>query len=222
LGCIFDILSKAIVVKQRIAGKYALGRMADVLEWGEAISQAMAYEEREFLRVYNNLISIQQRHTSDTLMIAYQRLFHRIFEDPNTSNFYAKEREDDYKIFNYGKLQTELNDIAEEVGEGKNWPKGRHQLTERSREISSRLKKLNISLEITNNEFVLGTIKGVEYYANYGEGEKTKCRCKHPRFRDTLCHYRNCHHSKEEHYKRPIRLRTPSSKPAETIRRGTI
>jgi hypothetical protein len=55
-------------------------------------------------------------------------------------------------------------------------------------------------LEITNNEFILGTIEGVEYYAKYEEGEKTKCRCKHPRLRGTeICHYRNCHHSKEEH-----------------------
>jgi hypothetical protein len=156
LGCIFDILSKAIVVKHRIAGKYTLGRMADVLEWGEVISQSMRYEEGEFLRAYNNLISIQQRHTSDTLMIAYQRLFHKVFEDPNTSNFYVKEREDCYKIYSYGKLHTDLNDIAEEEGKGKKWPKGRYQLTERSLEISSRLRKLNISLEITNNEFVLG------------------------------------------------------------------
>jgi hypothetical protein len=212
--------------KHRIAGKYTVGRMADVLEWGEAISQSMGYEEAEFLRVYNNLISIQQRHTSDALMIAYRRLFHRIFEGPNTSNFYVKEREDGYKIFNYGKLQTDLNDIAEEVGRSKNWPKGSHQLTERSREISSKLRKLNISLEITNNEFVLGTTEGIEYYAKYGEGEKTKCRCKHPRLRGTeICHYRNCRHSKEEHYKRPIRLRTRSSMPAETkpaTRRFTI
>jgi hypothetical protein len=178
----------------------------------------MGYEEGEFLRVYNNLISIQQRHTSDTLMIAYQRLFRRIFEDPNTSNFYIKEREDSYKIFNYGKLQTDLNDIAEEIGKGKNWPKGSYQLTERSREISSRLK-LNTLLEITNNEFVLGTIEGIENYPKYGGGEKMKCRCKHPRLRGTeICHYRNCRHSKEERYKRPIRLRTPSSKQAQPKR----
>jgi hypothetical protein len=209
LGCIVDILSKAIGIRHRIAGKYRLGRMADVLEWGEAISQAMGYEEGEFLRAYNNLISIQQRHTSDPLMIAYQRLFHRIFEDQNTSNFYVKEREDGYKIFNYGKLQAELNDIAEEVGKDRNWPKGSYQLTERSREISSRLRKLNISLEITDNEFVLGTIEGIEYYAKYGEAEKTICRCKHPRLRGTeTCHYRNCHHSKEEHQLRKHKEKT--------------
>jgi hypothetical protein len=46
-------------------------------------------------------------------------------------------------------------------------------LTERSREISSRLGKLNISLEVTNNEFILGTIEGIENYARYREGKKT-------------------------------------------------
>lgn len=111
-----DRVPKQSCLKYRIAGIHTLGRMADVLEWGEAISQSMGYEEGEFLRVYNNLVSIQYRHTSDTLMIAYQRLFHKIFEDPDTSNFYVKERENGYKIFNYGKLQTNLNDIVEEVG----------------------------------------------------------------------------------------------------------
>ena len=55
LGYIFKILSKAIGIKQKITGKYALGRMADVLEWGEAISQAMGYEEMEFRKAYENL-----------------------------------------------------------------------------------------------------------------------------------------------------------------------
>jgi hypothetical protein len=36
--------------------------MADVLEWGEAISQSMGYEKGEILRAYINLISIQYRH----------------------------------------------------------------------------------------------------------------------------------------------------------------
>ncbi|MDQ6669142.1 MAG: FAD-dependent oxidoreductase, partial [Thermoproteota archaeon] len=71
LSCIFSILSKAIEFKQKITGKYALGRMADVLEWGEAISQAMGYEEREFQRAYESLTLIQQRHAakSDPLIV---------------------------------------------------------------------------------------------------------------------------------------------------------
>ena len=40
LGCIFQTLSKAIEIREKNEGKYRLGRMADVLEWCEAISQA--------------------------------------------------------------------------------------------------------------------------------------------------------------------------------------
>jgi hypothetical protein len=44
LACMYSTISKAINIRREIHGKYKLGRMADVLEWSEAISQALGYE----------------------------------------------------------------------------------------------------------------------------------------------------------------------------------
>ena len=188
LSCIFSILSKAIEFKQKITGKYALGRMADVLEWGEAISQAMGYEEREFQRAYESLTLIQQRHAakSDPLIVIYLKLFYNIFEDPDAGPSYIKERGDGFKLFDYGRLQEKLDNLAESEGykitskENKLWPKDSQQLAERSREVSSRLRRTsNVSLEIRkgrdrSNEFILGTTQGVENYINTSEEEERK------------------------------------------------
>lgn len=188
LSCIFSILSKAIEVKQQITGKYALGRMADVLEWGEAISQAMGYEEREFHRAYEGLTLIQQKHAakSDPLIVIYLKLYYNIFEDPDAGPSYAKEREDGYKLFEYGRLQEKLDNLAESEGykitskENKLWPRDSQQLAERSREVSSRLRRTsNILLEIRkgrdrSNAFILGTLQGVENYINTCEEEERK------------------------------------------------
>ncbi|MDQ6862975.1 MAG: hypothetical protein M3044_04050 [Thermoproteota archaeon] len=193
LSCIFGVLSKAIEVKQKITGKYALGRMADVLEWGEAISQAMGYEEREFQRAYESLTLIQQKHAakSDPLIVIYLKLYYNIFEDPDAGPSYFKEREDGYKLFDYGRLQEKLDNLAESEGykitskENKLWPRDSQQLAERSREVSSRLRRTsNVSLEIRkgrdrSNAFILGTTQGVENYINTCEDEERKVeRCR--------------------------------------------
>jgi DNA polymerase elongation subunit (family B) len=188
LSCIFHILSKAIEIKQKITGKYALGRMADVLEWCEAISQAMGYEEMEFRRAYDNLALIQQKHAakSDPLVVIYLKLFYDIFEDPETDQYYQREREDGYKIFSYNELQEKLDYLAESEGykttgkENKLWPKDSQQLAERSREVSSRLRRTsNVALEIRkgrdrSNEFILGTTWGVENYLQNCEDDERK------------------------------------------------
>ena len=94
----------------------------------------------------------------------------------NADPYYVKEREDGYKIFDYSRLQEKLDNLAESEGykitskENKLWPKDSQQLAERSREVSSRLRKTsNIALEIRkgkdrSNEFILGTVEGVENY----------------------------------------------------------
>ena len=53
LGYIFDILSKALEIKDSIGGELArLPRMADFAEWGEAIARALGYKPLEFLNTY--------------------------------------------------------------------------------------------------------------------------------------------------------------------------
>lgn len=116
LGCIFNILSRAIRIRENIRGKYSLGRMADVLEWGEAISQTMGYKEGEFLNIFKLLTSIQQKYAakSDPLIVAYMKLFYEIFEDEIKK--FSSERIVGYKVFDYNSLQDKLTRIAEIEG----------------------------------------------------------------------------------------------------------
>src|SRR5207249_2896645 len=144
--------------------------------------------KREMQKAYEKLASIQQKHAakSDPLVVIYLKLFYEIFEDPETDQSYVKEREDGYKIFNYQRLQERLDDLAESEGykttgkENKLWPKDSQQLAERSREVSSRLRRTsNIALEIRkgrdrSNEFILGTTQGVETYLPSCEEEERK------------------------------------------------
>jgi hypothetical protein len=55
LGEIFDVISKAIELKEDIELEWK-PRMADFAEWGEAIAQAMGYSEYEFMRFYQENI----------------------------------------------------------------------------------------------------------------------------------------------------------------------
>lgn len=52
LGCILDILVKAMQIKPGLE-LTRLSRVADFTEWGEAISQAMGYKEMSFVEAYN-------------------------------------------------------------------------------------------------------------------------------------------------------------------------
>ena len=51
LGYIFDVLSKALEIKDSVNLK-RLPRMADFAEWGEAIARALGYKPLEFLDAY--------------------------------------------------------------------------------------------------------------------------------------------------------------------------
>jgi hypothetical protein len=66
LGCIFDILSKAIEIKENIGSKSkrSFGRMIDALKWSEIISQAMGNSADKFLDTFGSLRSIQLIHAA--------------------------------------------------------------------------------------------------------------------------------------------------------------
>ena len=67
---IFDILSKAIVIKKDIKIKN-LPRMADSTVWGEAFARAMGYKENEFLTAYCNNIKFQNAEVIDSNPVAF-------------------------------------------------------------------------------------------------------------------------------------------------------
>ena len=58
LGYIFDILTKAIQIRDTIKTN-DLPRMADFAMWGEAIVRAMGYKDLEFINAYNENIGKQ-------------------------------------------------------------------------------------------------------------------------------------------------------------------
>ena len=77
LGYIFDVLSKALEIKDSVNLK-RLPRMADFAEWGEAIARALGYKPLEFLHAYfenigeRNLETIESDSWSDTLHKLFQ------------------------------------------------------------------------------------------------------------------------------------------------------
>ena len=176
LGCIFSLLSKAIEIRKKIINKYSLGRMADALIWGESISQAMGNPENRFLNTFETLKSIQLTHVvkDDLLTAIYEKLYYEIFRDLDNKTKYNDERYAGCKVFDYKSLQNMLNSIAESegykiTGKGNPWPKDSRQLTERTREIASQLRKTSgIIVEIRSRkkyvEFIIGHIEGVENY----------------------------------------------------------
>lgn len=58
MGAIFTILSKALEIRPTVKLR-ELPRMADFAEWGEAISQALGYEQGFFMTAYNQNICRQ-------------------------------------------------------------------------------------------------------------------------------------------------------------------
>ena len=70
LGYIFDILSKALEIKDSVNLK-RLPRMADFAEWGEAIARAMGYKPLEFLDTYFENIGQQNFEIVESNPFAY-------------------------------------------------------------------------------------------------------------------------------------------------------
>jgi hypothetical protein len=75
LGYIFDVLSKALVIKPDVSIK-EIPRMADFAVWGEAISRVMGYEPHEFLDAYYRNIGKQnaeaiEEHPLGTVLLKF-------------------------------------------------------------------------------------------------------------------------------------------------------
>ncbi len=184
LACMYHAMSKAINIRNRIHGKYNLGRMADVLEWSEAISQALGYKPGLYLERHKNLKKIQGKHSSsyDPLVYYYRKIYLDIFLKPESEYFNGKLnsteeaiRKKGYIIFNYKELNEKLNEYAEEdeydtKKSNKLWPQDSQQLANRTREVSIIISKNDgFAVEVrrskdNSNEYVLGNKEDVEKY----------------------------------------------------------
>ena len=80
LGYTFSKLAKAVEIKRQMK-KYVLQSMASPQLWGEALAQAMGYQEGEFIKAYEELDAIQQGLKLDynPLVVVYQQLYYDLF-----------------------------------------------------------------------------------------------------------------------------------------------
>jgi hypothetical protein len=198
LACMYHTMSKAINIRNRIHGKYSLGRMADVLEWSEAISQALGYEPGQYLNRYERLKKIQSRHSSsyDPLVFYFRKIYFDIFLKPEseflngrlTSNE-ESIRKEGYVVFSSKELNQKLNEYAEEdeydtKKSNKLWPQDSQQLANRTREVSIVISKGDgFAVEVrkgkhNSNEYVLGTKDAVEKYIESQEVDHEKQQVK--------------------------------------------
>jgi hypothetical protein len=187
LGYMFSIISKTILIKERIAGQYSLQSMAAAQEWGEAISQAMGYEEAEFIEAYRELDKIQRNSylDYDPLIIVYSKLCYNLFiKNLSLSLEERKNLPDDeyealvqgFKEYHYKELIIELEGYAELEGidtkksKNKQWPQNNIELRDQSLKLSLRLLDARgYSVNVTHcahNEilYVVGTKEGLERY----------------------------------------------------------
>lgn len=158
LGYIFSTFSKAIEIKRKMKMGHTLGSMASPEKWGEAFSQAMGYQEAEFINAYEELDAIQQGLKLDynPLVVVYQRLYYDLFvkqhseipinqfsereRDQRTSELEARQL--GYKEYNYAKLNEVLLSYTEyegikTTGKDNRWPKNNAELKDRTLAITS-------------------------------------------------------------------------------------
>jgi len=131
-GGMLDALSHAMSLVKKINIKYK-PRMADFAEWGEAIAQAMGYDENVFLKAYFRNIKSQYAEAIEAHLIGQTIV--KLMEDKIEWTGNSTE------------LLNELNKIATDSKiniTDKAWPKAPNVLTRRINEIKTNLSEIGI------------------------------------------------------------------------------
>ena len=141
LGYIFDILSKALSLKDTVK-LVELPRMADFAIWGEAVARAMGYKPLEFMNAYYGNIGRQNIEVIDAhpLGLAIVKL--------------CSQLEDSRQVEWFGSI-TEFSDKLKEIAElnkintdSKLWPKATNSLSRSLNSIRSNLLE-GLGIEVT-------------------------------------------------------------------------
>jgi hypothetical protein len=156
LKYIFDVLAKAITVKNKIKIS-RLPRMADSAIWGEAISLSMGYRDGEFIKAYRENIGFQHNEVIDSTPLAYaiKILVEKQKDIVNTTN---STQHIPATLFEGSpiSLLVELKKIAleEQIDTNqRDWPKDTRWLTRRIKTIRSSLQKsLGVKITIGRDE----------------------------------------------------------------------
>ena len=138
LGYIFDILVKAIKVKnQGGIRNYKKSRLVDFCEYGEIISRCMGYPEGEFGKAYTeNLDRITNAAIDSGIVV---QIIMRFMED--------KEEWDSVPSELYHKLEETADKLCLDIRVIKEWPKAANVLSRRIDEYKSSLAKVNIQID---------------------------------------------------------------------------
>jgi hypothetical protein len=140
LRFIFDTLSKAIVIKDKVlTSTKKLPRMADFAIWGEAILQSWGYKEGKFLKIYYDSIGRQNDEVIDSNPIALA--IRKLVEE-----FLTSHSDSSNTIFEGTPMELldQLNRISEvhRINTySKEWPKDVKWLIRRINMVKSNLHK---------------------------------------------------------------------------------
>lgn len=134
LGAMFDVLSKAIDIKEGLNLK-ELPRMADFAEWSEAISQALGNKPGYFMDIYFRNIEIQNVEALQAHAIA-PAIMHLMQDREKWEGTMAEL----LKTLEEAADVLKLNKIA------RSWPKAPNALSRRLKEVESNLKDIGITM----------------------------------------------------------------------------
>jgi hypothetical protein len=135
MGYIFDVLVKAMQIKPKLR-LTRLSRMADFTEWGEAISQAIGYQEMSFIEAYQENRNEQNRvAVNENIVGSLFVKFYNNYEETNENPIFVGSPEILYKA---------LVDFAEgnEINiNNRQFPKTSEILIKKLNAIKSNLKE---------------------------------------------------------------------------------
>jgi len=155
LGCIFDVLTKALAWK-KIYKKLdlELPRMADWAEWCEIISRSMGNKDGTFLKAFQNNRKIQVEQIIESSQVATCLTY---YVDVTPAKF---DKIDPQGNFVWGfegtasKLLEILHSLAPSIGINTRnswWPKAPNALSRRLNEIAHTLREAGIDLEFAKS-----------------------------------------------------------------------
>jgi hypothetical protein len=156
LKYIFDVLAKAITVKNKIKIS-RLPRMADSAIWGEAISLSRGYRDGEFIKAYRENIGFQNNEVIDSTPLAYaikilvEKQKNIVYTTNSTEHIPASLFEGSPISLLIGLKRIALEEQID-INQ-RDWPKDTRWLTRRIKTIRSSLQKsLGIKVIIGRDE----------------------------------------------------------------------
>ena len=151
LGCLFDIVSKAMRIKPTLS-HIKLSRMADFTLWGEAISQAMGYEAMSFVEAYRenrneqNIVAVSENIVGSLFV----KFFNSYESEVGTDPVFTGQPDAMHKLLVEFAEQNDININYRQ------FPKTAEVLVKKLKDIKSNLKEgFNIIVKIERDSRIV-------------------------------------------------------------------